>query len=367
MRIMAALGLALAAMGSGAASADEPMTALQLLESYEKTIQQMDGFRVEVIAKKYVTGDIPVQYKSAKDGHIGTTRYSVAHHGDRWKVRRVILPLVLERIAQSDLAKGTEYLVDRALGTTQAVQLQWISRQADDPFQPDRVFPMLMGEPKEDEWVLRYLRDSAVPLGYLPGDDWHKLWIVMREARVLDLSPDMEVVAGHKTHVVTSRGKYGLHKLWLDPEFGYLPRQIEIVKLDGDLFEAVQIGVEQGSRDTTRIVDGGAQIRSMRASYTMTESRVRVENVQLEKIEGRFWTTAFDHIHDQTMKYADRTEKSKYRIDYRTQSVDCNPDSWPADVFRFGVEVRDGTAVRFLDNRDKRAVWRNGKIEGADS
>jgi hypothetical protein len=155
------------------------------------------------------------------------------------------------------------------------------------------------------------------------------------------------------TYVVKSHGKFGTHTLWLDPEFGFLPRQIVVNKQGGHLFNEIQLGVEQSQ---------SAPLSAAPANYTIEEARDRIDSVQLGERQGHFVITAFDHLHERTVKHADSTKHRKHRIEYRTQTIDFEQEAWPANAFQFAIDIPNGTRVRSSD-QTKSYVWRDGMIE----
>lgn len=339
-----------------AASAAEQHDAKQLLESFRTTVERMNGFRVEATLKKWSNRNATADEKEQLER---TRQYTVFHRDYRWRVGMVQRPSALNA-ARSELTSGVEYLFDEFGSDKQSVHVQWASRVPDDPPKLDHLSLMLMGR-THDEELPRYLAGLAAAFGYSDVDDGQPLWKVMQEAATLKVSPQMEPVADHQTLVVTSQGRFGTHTLWLDPEFGFLPRRIVIQKRPGDLLDKVQLGVEQSpaSGIAPRVAPG----LQRQPNFTVQECRDSFERIHLENKQGNFVITAFDHVQEKTVKYADRTERMQQRAEYRTQQFDFEPDHWPAKPFRPGFTIPDGTPVASRENPQQRFVWKNGKIE----
>jgi len=364
LRFSLVFGVAIVFLLPTAASANERAAAEKMLTAYEQTVRHISSFRIEGIAKEWDHAALQGDPEKLTDAFSRMTKTTVVHHDFRWKVAQIQQrpPRAGDRVRYAPLS-GVEYRFDDFLGANQGLHIQWASPDADEPVKLDHLAVRLMGAAKGDEHS-RYLDCENVLFGFMPGDNQQPVWKVMREAATLELLPDTKIIAQHKTHVIRSTGAFGTHTLCLDPEFGFLPRQIVIQRQNGHLFNAIQLGVEQNpSARLPEAARARLQARGMlQPAYTITESENRLANLQLSERHGQFVITDFDHSQQQTVKSGDRTEQKQNRTEYRTQVFDLRPDSWPADALQTAVDIPNGTPVSTSDGV-KSFVWMNGKVE----
>jgi hypothetical protein len=185
------------------------------------------------------------------------------------------------------------------------------------------------------------LGSTRVLFGRMEGDAGLPLWKIMGEDTLLELLPDSETVAGVETYVLTSRGKYGEHKVWFDPSGGGLPRRIEVQKHNGNLYNDEQLG----SRTTQ---EAATKSEAKRPRPSHLESAYKIDNIQIEKKAGVFVITAFDcdsgHITEGGEKQLWR------RRSFRLRAIDVDPEPWPEGTFRFDVKIPDGLILAMYEN-----------------
>lgn len=91
---------------------------------------------------------------------------------------------------------------------------------------------------KPTTYEVHALRGFFGPLyGYLRYDAGHNLPSLLQLGEVSVSSS----IDDHPTIRIVSRGDYGMHVVWLDPAFGYLPRKIEMRKQGNDLYHETPI------------------------------------------------------------------------------------------------------------------------------
>jgi len=365
MRTVHFCTVAMLSIVSSVVHADDRATAEQLLTAYEKTEARLKSFHIECVTKEW-DGEMP-QGDAEKDTLVASRvqKTTIFHHDFRWRIA-LVDQLTPKSVATPTAPRlsGIEYRYDNFLGAKQGLHVQWASNDANEPPVLDFVGVRLFGAPAGDGHD-RYLNSFDFVLGRTPCDAREYLWTLMSEATSLELSPDAKLVAGHKTRVLKSTGRFGEHKVWLDPEFGFLPRQVVVSKQSGHLFNAIQLGVEQ---DPSARVPAAARARlqargmTIQPKYTIEKSESRFENIQLAKSEDRFVITGFDYIQEQTFKFADRVEQKKLKTEYRVQIVDFQPDVWPSKAFETTVTIPNGTPVSSAEPGQS-FVWMNGGIE----
>jgi len=361
MRTVHFCAVAILSIVTPAVHADDRAAAEQLLATYEKTQSRLTSFHIECFTKEW-NGEMPPA--AAEKDALAASRVqktTIFRDDFPWRIALVHpkpksgAPLGAARVS------GIEYRFDDFLGARQGLHVQWASNDDNEPPAPDFVGVRLFGAQAGDDHG-RYLNSFGFVFGRTPCDAQEYLWTLMREATSLELSPDVELVAGHKTRVLKSTGRFGEHNVWLDPEFGFLPRQVVINKQSGHLFNAIQLGVEQ---DPSARVPAGARLppgTKIQPKYTIEKSESRLDNIDLAKSADRFVITGFDYVQKQTFKFADRVEQKKLKIEYRAQIVDFQADAWSPKAFETTVAIPNGTPVGSPDP-GQTFVWMDGRIE----
>lgn len=329
------------------APAAEKPTAEQLLAEYQKSVEKPSRFRLETVEHQWKTGSSDERIKDNpakdnKDGYVGATERKICHDDSCWRFSTVATNVFTRRGVRTEHKSGIEYLVGDYLNRRQALHAQWYTSK-EDLTEIAKLDVWLDDDVKESR---RFLGTSAIVFGQTSTDE-PPLWDVMRDAKELELSSEMELVGGKPTYVVKSRGRFGQHTLWLDPQAGSLPRRIEIHKAHGDLFGNQTLGTEIAARFPKRILD---------------EVHQSWYGIQIEEKNGISVITAFNSVSRRSRRIDDKEEKEQQRIEYRTTAVDFDPATWPADAFLPGVAIPNGTKVA---TRDLKAsiVWIDGRVE----
>jgi hypothetical protein len=335
------------------ASADERPNSRELLKTFAKTVERLDGLHIEAVAKEWVKKEaVPDEGRNEKEMLSVTRPYSILRRDFRWRIG-----IVDQRTGGSGLTSGVEYVFDEFLGKRQALHVQW-ARLGDDGAQLAHLAVLLPGEPERFQ-PSRYLGNAAALFGCFEGDEGVPIWKLMEDSASLELLEEPEMIGGHLTWVVKNRGPMGVHTLWLDPEFGCLPRQVTVNRRAGDRFDEIQLGVENAP--STRI-PAGARIPARKSpNFTLQEVRQQIE-LKLQDDNKRYCISAFDQLVEKNVKYADHVEKVSYRTEFRTSLAKLHVEKWPDGAFLPGVSIPDGTPVRTV-RQGEQHVWKNGTVE----
>jgi len=137
--------------------------------------------------------------------------------------------------------------------------------------------------------------------------DQHSVADILPHEEVLTIRPDMESIDGHPCYVLESKGRYGEHTLWFDPEYDYIIRRAQVHKEGDDLywgyltvaeldvsstdwtFNVVEVKQVEGlwipmhgrlQSTDTRTVDSHPHIRYRKKTLT---KHVRLERLEFER------------------------------------------------------------------------------------
>jgi hypothetical protein len=208
------------------------------------------------------------------------------------------------------------------------------------------------------------LSPAQVVFGHIEGDAGYPLWAVMGEASNLELLPDPEEIGGDETWVLKSRGKFGEHTVWFDPQKGGLPRRIEIRKQNGDLYNDEQLGSRPADSPPRRGKPG--QPAPFEARQDIFD---RIDNIQVEEKDGVFVITGFDCAHRFTRV---RTRKPvETRSEFRIRAIEIDP-KLTEGALEFDIKIPNSTRVGVFLNAplefssgspDTYEEWNDGKLQ----
>jgi hypothetical protein len=170
--------------------------------------------------------------------------------------------------------------------------------------------------------------------------------MVDSEARVTD--QDARVGGDQHAVVVESRGAYGRHRAWFDPDAGFLPRLVEVEKAGSDIFGTTTVAALRIEAPLNTFWPGGVIERVVE----------NIANVEIKEFDSAFIPVAFDFT--QTRCYADGTSATQ-RTEFRVSDVDFDPTYAPSD-FKVTVAIPDGTPVAMLGVPQILYEWRDGGI-----
>jgi len=290
-------------------SGDGSISAEQMLEQYSKALTG---------ATENIAFDIEVVEDPHENSRINTRRRTVQRMGNQ-----MFVALDAETHAHGVSVDST-YL--KSLTTDQELF----------SYSNDR------GEPVD----LLLVRSHLVPFSerirydmgicrYIEGDAWDGLTIVeaMRQAPSLRLRDNMELINGHQTYVLEAQDKENTYVMWIDPEYGFNPRKIEMIKYN------------DGKRDISE-----------------SKRHLVVNDINIEKINGKYIIMSAEIMYKRE-RYEGGTKKASFSV--RRTNVNFNPDFSKA-AKEFWEGVPDGTPVFFEgDERGIQGVryeWFNGQV-----
>jgi hypothetical protein len=193
----------------------------------------------------------------------------------------------------------------------------------------------LLIEPNTDD-VLKRQRINMAICKYLEGAAWGNDTIVeaMRRAPFLQLRDKTEIIDGHRTYVLQAQDKQDTFVLWIDPENGFNPRRIEMLRS------------RDGKADSSEIL-----------------RHLVMDNIGIEQIDGKYIIMSASI----TYKREDPDggpQEMNYRYSVKRTNVRFNADFSRA-VKEFWEGVPHGTPVYYTDERGARRVayeWHKGQV-----
>jgi hypothetical protein len=176
--------------------------------------------------------------------------------------------------------------------------------------------------------------DFMLVFGYLQGNG--KMMYLPDILKRLDLQTSQDVLEGRQVVLLTGKGPFGAYELWLDPDYGFLPRRIRVRKGASDFAGERRLSSYPGLR----------------------EMRTDVEVSRLEKIGDAAIIADFT-IDDRTI-YEDRQVKSHATC--ALSNIDLSPDVSSQEAFQVSLDIPNGAEVQVDDALTIRHVWENGHI-----
>jgi len=318
------------ALTPAAGLCEERPTADELLAAFEKSVGKLDRVKIEWNVKGRERAPFDQELTLFRDG-------------SRWKTDRLLIPIgdrPNQKVREQTLI-GDEIV---------SVSLRY------DPVDDKPRLGFFGLTAFRDRIATRTWSHIGCPIlfGRTVGELGSPLWTVMREAGSLELLPQTEMIDGIETYVLKSRGKFGEHKLWLDPASGALPRRIEVHKLPGDLLNDEQLGTATAPANAEPQPGTGRQIprpvmRPHREYWT------RIDKIQIENQKGIFVITGYEDegritfVDDKPPPDGDAKKTLGMKVEHKFR-VDVDPQEFPEDAFKFAVEIPNGTLVSVLDS-----------------
>lgn len=344
-------------------AADDAPTAEKLLLLYEQSVRRLSPVHIEALEK------IVERQGDGGRNATGTLKHTIFHDDWRWKIKTDSHTSAPSRFSEKNVESDDrhEYVVDDRLvdvSTTDLVDGKPPKARAAPGRNPAiQAFP---GGQSQEDAIWRNLNLARVLFGRLPGDARQPLWKVMRATGTLQVLLQPERTGDATTWIVKSRGKYGEHKVWFDPQAG-LPRRIKIRKGPEDLFDSLELRMLDGNfvrslevaqkpfRFSTPLDDGNTNI--------LKEWTYRIDDVKIESKGGVPVLVSFER----TTKcvYEDGREVPD-RHSLQVSDVDFDRANWPGNAFRLWIEIPEGYPVPVTGEDGKydrsRYEWRQGGI-----
>lgn len=320
---------AIIAITPAALLSDERPTADELLTAYEKSVEQFSRARMERKQKGPPRGGYDFEWTIFRDG-------------PRWKVDKWFVPNGNRPGPNGNRPAAKRSREQTLIGN----EIVTLTLRYDPPDDQPRIgiLSANLERVASRSWVR--LGPVGVLFGRMTGDAGLPLWTIMRESGSLELLPKTEIIDGVETYVLRSRGKYGEHKVWLDPASGRLPRRIEIEKVSGNLLDEQQLGTAPAP-NTAAPPKQAPPVRAPVMQLTRGFS-TRIDKVKIEKKEGLFVITGYEE--EGGITTADGKAATRKRTEIQFQVVEVNPQKFPENAFRFDVEIPNGTIVAVTDN-----------------
>jgi hypothetical protein len=323
---------------SAHAFAAERPTAEELLAAYEKSVEKLARVHIE-------WSRVDAEQAEGK----ATDQYTLFRDGSRWKLDRYWPGWGDGRRLDNRFREQT-LVGDEVLSAAQHARAP--------NFQYGRpIVACQRGEGAPNPFVPS-IGMCRILFGRMGGDAGYPLWTIMREAGSLDLLPQTEAVDGVETYVLMSTGKYGEHKVWLDPASGALPRRIEVHKRAGNLFDQKQLGTilppDTGTARPPREPGSGP---------TWRETFVRIEKIQIQSKGDAFVVAGFEEFSENIHSTG---KKQESRTGFKPRVLEVNPQDFPANAFQFDIEIPNGTLVSVREAKQERYNsdfhWEDGKV-----
>src|SRR5262249_5119222 len=121
-----------------------------------------------------------------------------------------------------------------------------------------------------------------------------------------------DVIEGHPTVVVSSRGQFGAHTLWLDPGTSYLPRRVRVEKRGRDSFGTRAIDSFQEPNE-----EGGLQPNSRIVGIVIT-----IDNVRSARVDDHDLIVGYTR--QRRYDYADGSTQI-WREVFNARDIELNP------------------------------------------
>lgn len=197
-------------------------------------------------------------------------------------------------------------------------------------------------------WPVK-MEEGGFIFGYILMDGTERLsnLVAGSEPRIVDA--DARDAAGHRTILVESRGKYGRHRIWFDPDVGFLPRQVEVEKAGDDIFGSTTVAAAKEPLPLNTFWPDGILERVVE---TFTD-------VDIKRIGSTVVMVGFTFT--LTRHYAGGVSAAQ-RSEIRLSDVEFNPSRNDSD-FKITVPIPNGNPVAMLGAPQILYEWRDGQIK----
>lgn len=177
---------------------------------------------------------------------------------------------------------------------------------------------------RQNKWAAPWA--DAIPMG-----DYVSVAQLLASSGNVTLAPQMERIDGFPTLLLESRNARGLYKVWIDPENGFIPRKITILRQANDVHRD---GPLRGG--TVEIEISDVEIEKVAGYHVVTKSRIT-----------------------ETARLGDTVIESQ-TLEVRRENIQWNPDFEKMGAFVMDG-IPDGAEVRNFDFPNVRYVWADGR------
>lgn|SRR5487761_1413142 len=230
--------------GTAGSEVDSQPRIAGVLEHYEASLRAMQHARFRLHANKFFIGG-----SFTEDTKILDVETSCVRDGERWKIdeRQWSLGRIKGKLQEVRMRHED-------VGTRHGEVEVWHHPPSGKRPEKFSVSARLEGEAppaKSEEEVLAHRGDSGrfaeIPwptdlgyggfiFGYLYLDGTSRLSEVLAHSKGRVVDANAKDAAGRRAVLVESHGKFGRHRVWFDPDAGYLPRRVEVEKTGADVF-----------------------------------------------------------------------------------------------------------------------------------
>jgi RNA polymerase sigma-70 factor (ECF subfamily) len=183
---------------------------------------------------------------------------------------------------------------------------------------------------------------SNIFYGYVPGNPIDSLLDdFLVKTGTAQLRDATESIDGHEVLVIEADTSHGKHTLWVDPNAGYHPRRIEIVRSGDDLLG------DKAVSSPDQLVDDSVLPYLMEPNAIMIDEKITVDATRIEKVGDRYVLTGGRVTQHHRFESGESTTRT---VEYRWEDYDLAPELAALNAFRLDVPV--GTPVNFADDRD---------------
>jgi hypothetical protein len=229
----------------------------------------------------------------------------------------------------------------------------WYQHKRPEKSEDQRVFIS-----KREKWKKDYLFNVyAVAIdGYFIGDS-NTVSSIFRNADQIKLYEEQENINGVSCYVLEAISKYGMHKIWIDPEHGYNICQAEVVKNRNDLFDSKPLS-NPPPEDIANLRITLPEGQPPLITKSKVEAILTVNNVKFQEYNDVWIPISGDWKH--TVAYEDGRILTAL-FNYKKYDIELSPDFKEAKTFE--PNIPNGTTVRIEgENLFIPLYWQNGKV-----
>lgn len=292
----------------------DSITAQEVLKGYERSLEA---------TREAIAFDFEIEVKSYDASGQPQTKI---RNRDVMRVENKMSVTLKEFIKSNETSRDGQYIRSLELDN----ELAAYDGKSGEP--PDS----LQIKSIEDTTITERLSRNMGICKYLEGRAWGGLSIaeVMQHGPSLKLRDEMESINGHQTYVLEAQTEQDTYVLWLDPEYGFNPRKVEM----------------------RRVLEGEPE-------SSESERHLLIDGVNIEKVDGKYIIMSADIRYNREDPDGGEKQRS-YEYSIKRANVNYNPD-FDSVIEDFWKGVPDGTPVFYQDERRFQGVkyeWVNGQV-----